>query len=472
MIALGTIHERAPWQQLWRCSRKLRPEVRYHAVNAVAKFKDPKTLKAVAALLEDSDPMVRNGAAKVIEEFGQAVEDKGVKEILRRVRSRDLLGRLIPKWVYFVLPQSKAARGTVAAVLAASLLLGFIIKTTIGGPNKVLVRQCAVPGGSSARRRHVGRRADSGDARSLGRQRATCQPAGRIGKPANSAVPRKGGVVLMSGESVVPWKLSGNPDLAAGWKEHKQPILNACVTPDGKFAATLGKDLIAVVWDLEAGKKRATVELDERFAATLTISPDGQRLATSNRKGEVVLWEVESGRRAKELSGAKIPKAISALAISPDGNWLVGVEVSGGLRVWDLTAPAGSPVEKSFASRTPLRGCVAVSQRLEANRDGRCGWRGASLGHRQWRVAHSLHGRHRPDRRVCPERRRKAIRDRRKRQQCCARLRPGIGRTLQKAGRETIVTRWETRSRRTFHESWIGGILCSRPSGAACFGRP
>ena len=355
VIALGAIHEKSTLAALMAMLKEAAPEVRYHAVNAVAKFKDPKTLKAVAALLEDSDPMVRNGAAKVIEEFGQAVEDKGVKEILRRVRSRDLLGRLIPKWVYFVLPQSKAARGTVAAVLAASLLLGFIIKTTIGGPNKVLVRgnvqslALSADGGTLVAERTLGML----EVWDVNGQRVSQQVGlENLRTPLFRA---KGGVVLMSGESVVPWKLSGNPDLAAGWKEHKQPILNACVTPDGKFAATLGKDLIAVVWDLEAGKKRATVELDERFAATLTISPDGQRLATSNRKGEVVLWEVESGRRAKELSGAKIPKAISALAISPDGNWLVGVEVSGGLRVWDLTAPAGSPVEKSFASRTPLR---------------------------------------------------------------------------------------------------------------------
>ena len=355
VIALGMIHEKSTLAALMAMLKDAAPEVRYHAVNAIAKFKDPKTLKAVAALLEDADPMVRNGVAKVIEEFGQAVDDKAVKEILRRVRSRDLLGRFIPKWVYFVLPQTDAARRTVAAVLAATLLLGFIIKTTIGGSNKVLVRgnvqslSLNADGSTLIAERTLGML----EVWDVNGQRVSQQ----VGLE-NLRIPlfrAKDGVVLMSGVSVVPWKLSGNPDLAAGWKEHKHPILNACVSPDGKFAATLGRDLIAVVWDLEAGQKRATVELDERFAATLTISPDGQWLATSNRKGEAAVWEVESGRRVKELPGAKILKAISELAISPDGNWLVGVEVSGGLRVWDLIAPVGNPVAKSLESRLALR---------------------------------------------------------------------------------------------------------------------
>lgn len=355
VIALGAIQEKSTLPALMAMLKDGAPEVRYHAINAIAKFKEPKTLKALAVMLEDSDPMVRSGASKVIEEQGGTTEDKAVKEIVRRVRTRDMLGRLIPKWVYLVLPQSTAARRAVAGFLAASLLVGLIIKTSIGGPNKVLVRGNVQSLALSADGETLVAERTQGmlEVWDVSRQRIAQQ----VGLE-NSRTPlfrAKDGVVLMSGESVVPWKLSGNPDLAIGWKEHKQPIVTACVTPDGKFAVTLGKDLIAVVWDLEAGQKRAAVELDERFAATLTISPDGQSLATSNRKGEVVLWEVESGRRSKELPGAKVPKAMSALSISPDGKWLVGVEDNGGLRVWDLTAPADRSAEKSVESRTPLR---------------------------------------------------------------------------------------------------------------------
>lgn len=351
VIALGLIRERSTLAALMAMLKDGAPEVRYHAINAIAKFKDPKTLKALAVMLEDSDPMVRSGASKVIDELDEAIEDKAVKEIVRRARTRDLLGKLIPKWVYFVLPQSKAARSVVAGVLAASLLLGFIIKTTIGGPNKILVRgnvqslTLSPDGGTLVAERTLGML----EVWDVNGQRVSQQ----IGLE-NLRMPlfrAKDGIVLLSNESVVPWKLTGTPDLAAGWKEHKQPIQTACVTPDAKFAATMGRDLIAVVWDLETGQKRGSVELDERFAATLTISPDGQSLATSNRKGEVALWEIESGRRTKELPANKVPKPLGALALSPDGNWLAAVEVNGGLRVWDLSE---SPTEKIHESRTPL----------------------------------------------------------------------------------------------------------------------
>jgi len=361
VIALGTLHEKSTLAGLMAMLKDNAPEVRYHAVNAVAKFKDPKTLKAVVALLEDIDPMVRNGAAKVIEEFENSFEDNSMKVILRHVRSRDRLSSLIPKWMFVVLPQSDMARRVVAAALAASLLLGIVIKTTVGGPNKVLVRgnvqslALSADGGTLVVERTLGILEVWDVNGQLVSQQIGLE---NLRSPLFRA---KDGVVLTSGDFVVPWNLSGGPELAAGWKEHKQPILSSCVTPDGRFAATVGKDLLAVVWNLEAGQKRAIVELDERFAATLTISPDGQWLATSNRKGEAALWEVESGRRVKDLPGAKIPKAISALTISPDGNWLVGVEVSGGLRVWDLTAPTSAPVTKSFESRSPLH---AVAMRF------------------------------------------------------------------------------------------------------------
>lgn len=361
VIALGAVQDRSTLPALMAMLKDAAPEVRYHAIKAIAKFKDPKTLKAMAVMLEDSDPMVRSGASKVIEDLGGAIEDKAVKEIVRRVRTRDWLGRLVPKWVYLLVPQSKAARSAVAGVLAASLLLGFIIKTTIGGPNKILVRgnvqslALSADGGALVAERTMGVL----EVWDVNSQRVREQIAlEKVRRPLFRA---KDGVVLLAGETVVPWTLSGTPDLAAGWKEHRQPILNASVTPDGKFAATLGRDFIAVIWNLETGQKRATVSLNGRFAATLTISPDGQWLAASSNKGEVALWDVESGRPSKELPSAKIPKGISTLAFSPDGNWLAAVENNGGLRVWDLTDPADNPSEKFLESSTPLN---AVASRF------------------------------------------------------------------------------------------------------------
>lgn len=354
VIALGAIHEKSTLPALMAMLKDSAPEVRYHSINAIAKFKDPKTLRAMAVLLEDSDPMVRNGAAKVVEEFGEVAEDKAVKEIIRRVRSRDMLANLIPQWIFLFVPRTSAARRTIVAVIAASLLVGFIIKSGIGGPNKVLVRgnvqslALSPDGGTLVAERTLG----ALEVWDVNKQSVSQQfQVNGLRTPLFRA---KDGVVLLAEGTLIPWSLKEIPLVTSGWKEHKQPILQSATTPDGKFAVTMGKDLMAVVWDLEAGSKRGEVELEERFAAALTISPDGQWLATANRKGEAVVWEIESGKRLKEFPGSPIPRSITSLSISPDNNWLVGVEEGSGLRVWDLTGSVYSE-SKELPAKPPLR---------------------------------------------------------------------------------------------------------------------
>ena len=355
VIALGMIHEKSTLAALMAMLKDAAPEVRYHAINAIAKFKDPKTMRALAVMLEDSDPMVRSGAEKVLNEISGALEDKAVKEIVRRVRSRDLLQRLIPKWVYLFLPQSKAALGTVSAVLAATLLLGFIMTTTMGSPKKLLLRgnvqslTISVDGETLVAERTRGML----EVWDVNAERVTRQVAAEDGR--SPLFRASDGVFLIAGDVVVPWKLSGKPDFRSGWKEHKAPIATACATPDGKFAATLDRDLVAIIWNLEAGQKSGALNLEDPFSSNLTISPDGQWLATSDGLGAAVLWDVKSGKRAKELPHSQTPKALTRLAVSPDGNWLVGTEKAGGLRVWNLRDSAGSSVAKSFDASPPLR---------------------------------------------------------------------------------------------------------------------
>ncbi|MBC7818731.1 MAG: HEAT repeat domain-containing protein, partial [Planctomycetaceae bacterium] len=365
VIAFGAIRVKSSLPALMAMLKDGAPEVRYHAINAIAKFKDPKTLKAVAVLLEDSDPMVRNGAAKALEEFGEAVEDKAVQEIVRRVRSRDRLANLIPNWVLLFVPRSNNARRAVAAVLAASLLLVVVIKTGIGSPNRVMARgnvqslSLSPDGEVVVAQRTLGV-LEVWDVKS---ERLLHQvKGGGVRSPMFRA---KDGIVFLSQDSVVPWSLEGTPDIEAGWKEHAFPIQKVVVTPDGKTAVTMSKDLHAVVWDLETGRKRADLTIDKRCPDSLTISPDGQSLATSNRTGEVMLCEIPSGKLVKHFSvpesSAQDPsKAMTVLAISPDGLSLAGIEESGSLHVWDLTGPSEKIATSTVFKTDLVPGAMAL----------------------------------------------------------------------------------------------------------------
>ena len=354
VIALGAIHDKSTLPALMAMLKDAAPEVRYHAVNAIGKFYDPKTLKAIASLLEDSDPMVRNGASKVIAEFGEEVEDNAVKEIVRRVRKRDRLANLIPNWMLLFVPRSHAARRTVAAILAASVLLGFIIKSTIGSSGKIHVRGNvqSLALNSDGSRLVAERTFGMLEVWNVDSQSILTQVAATgFRQPSFASDDR---IVLLSGQHLVPWVLKGQPDAAQGWQEHKQPILRSAVSPNGQFAVSVARDLIAVTWDLQAGQKIAEAELSEQFPDGLTISPDGQQLASGNRRGEVAVIEADGGKPVTRSGSGHTGKPVAALAFSPNNKQLIAIEHGGGLRHWNLSVSTDSS-SKLIVSKTPLR---------------------------------------------------------------------------------------------------------------------
>ena len=298
--------------------------------------------------------MVRNGASQVIAEFGAEIEDNSVKEIVRRVRKRDRLANLIPNWVLLFVPCSQTARRTVAAILAASLLLGFVIKSTIGSSGKIHVRGNvqALALNSDGSLLVAERTFGMLEVWNVNSQRIQTQVAATgFRQPSFVSDDR---IVLLSGQHLVPWMLKGQPDAVQGWQEHKQPILRTAVTRDGQFAVSVARDLIAVTWDLPAGKKIAEAELSEQFPDGLTISHDGQRLASGNRRGEVSIIKADGGKPVTRLSSGHTGKPIAALAFSPDDKRLIAIEHNGGLRHWTLS-PSPDSSSKLIESKTPLR---------------------------------------------------------------------------------------------------------------------
>ncbi len=79
----------------------------------------------------------------------------------------------------------------------------------------------------------------------------------------------------------------------------------------------------------------------------LAISPDGHWLVTGSADNTARLWDLTAPDPAASpvvLRGHE--GGITALAISPDGHWLVTGSDDTTARLWDLTAqdPAANPV--------------------------------------------------------------------------------------------------------------------------------
>jgi WD40 repeat protein len=184
-------------------------------------------------------------------------------------------------------------------------------------------------------------------------------------------------VALHYDGTVRRWDLATGRELAA--RRAKQCGLRGALSPDGRAAAWPGLNDKVHVWDLEAGKLRATlpistkdiwawapawapdnkmlaavtnagnkqirlcnlhngqVQFDLRdgpgLATRLAFSPDGHRLAVGVSDGSVEVWGTRTGQCTWSCRGHE--GAVYALVFSPDGSRLASGGQDGSIRLWD-----------------------------------------------------------------------------------------------------------------------------------------
>lgn len=96
-------------------------------------------------------------------------------------------------------------------------------------------------------------------------------------------------------------------------------------------------DLVAV-WDLQEGRRVATLALLRLKAEALAISPDGRFVACGSWYGELHLWEVASGERVRTWRSAdpqRSKRSPEFLVFAPDARALA-VGWDGAVEVWDV----------------------------------------------------------------------------------------------------------------------------------------
>jgi WD40 repeat protein len=116
---------------------------------------------------------------------------------------------------------------------------------------------------------------------------------------------------------------------------HKKNITSLCFSGDGRYLATGSEDQFAVVWDPKTGEPVQSVDTKQGPVTAIGLSPDGQWLVTVNRATDAPLkiWDVATGRLLGEFEAGRV----LAVAFSPTGELLAtsdGAEV----RLWSLQA--------------------------------------------------------------------------------------------------------------------------------------
>lgn len=132
-------------------------------------------------------------------------------------------------------------------------------------------------------------------------------------------------------KSVQLWDLRENKLLGA-CRGHESAVSRVLFTPDDRRVISSALDLTTRVWDVRTREHLLTLEHSDINPRGLVVHPDGKRLLVGGTN-LVAVWETDHAWERQTLRGHQAP--VDALAVSPDGNFLVSADRQGELFIWE-----------------------------------------------------------------------------------------------------------------------------------------
>ncbi|GAA1147984.1 MULTISPECIES: protein kinase domain-containing protein [Streptomyces violaceusniger group] len=124
------------------------------------------------------------------------------------------------------------------------------------------------------------------------------------------------------------------------WTGPGEPILSACLSPDGRLAMSThqvmssgAKDEPIRLWDAGSGRSVREFAGHEGWVSAVRFTPDARFAFSAGHDRTVRMWEVATGRCLHVLEGHQ--QRIRHLELTPDLRNLVSAG-DDGLRLWDL----------------------------------------------------------------------------------------------------------------------------------------
>ena len=115
---------------------------------------------------------------------------------------------------------------------------------------------------------------------------------------------------------------------------HKEPIINAAFSPNGKQLATSSEDKTARLWDITTGDNLQVFQGHKNTVQSVTFSADGKQVATSSFDETVIIWNVSTGELLNTLQGHE--DIVGSAEFSLDGKQLLTSSADGTTRLWDI----------------------------------------------------------------------------------------------------------------------------------------
>jgi RNA polymerase sigma factor (sigma-70 family) len=114
--------------------------------------------------------------------------------------------------------------------------------------------------------------------------------------------------------------------------ERERPVGMVAFSGNGKTVACSGPGGDVEIWDVDSGKRVASLPGRDRGARGVALSPDGKTAAVGGPDEKVRLWDVETGKLKAALAGHGAE--VYSVAFSPDGQTLASVSQDQTMRLW------------------------------------------------------------------------------------------------------------------------------------------
>jgi WD40 repeat protein len=124
-------------------------------------------------------------------------------------------------------------------------------------------------------------------------------------------------------------------------KAHREGIISAAFSENGRLAATAGIDNIARVWDVDAKQDNLRAKLSGHTADVVSaaFSGSGQCIVTTSKDGDAIIWNASSLTSTEASSPHQLEvlshhSPVNDAAFSPDSDYLATGCQDGMTRIW------------------------------------------------------------------------------------------------------------------------------------------